>query len=126
MEEVSEEKILEDVKELIKEVKPEYNMSDASLESRRGKYCSGYAYESMFAFGKHGYYWIVFLCAPGSFAYKRITADWVRYYSDLILLSPVVFVKFKCCHKIVKWAVLQDKEENNNDFGPAPSNVEPV
>ncbi|MFZ5645040.1 MAG: hypothetical protein ACOY46_15785 [Bacillota bacterium] len=69
----------------------------------------GFVEESVFSFSKNCCLWVVILCNTGQFAFKEITPDWIKTYSNLILSSPEVFVEFDINHKICAWAVEQDK-----------------
>jgi len=71
---------------------------------------SGCASESIFSFSPCGnYYWIVIICKSGTFAFKHITPDWLRTYSNLILSSTQVYVEWNMNHYITGWSVEQDK-----------------
>ncbi|MDF9408260.1 MAG: hypothetical protein A4E52_00293 [Pelotomaculum sp. PtaB.Bin013] len=95
---------LEEVLESIRSLRPERSIGHYF------KGGSGMVRDSFFTFKHHGhYYWVVFVCGLETFAYKRITPEWIELYSNLILLSPEVFVVWDKEHKIIEWAVEQDK-----------------
>jgi len=95
---------LEEVSEILSELQPQLSME------RGMKTGSGRVSESFFVFNKKGrYFWIVILCGRRTFAFKHITPEWVKIYSNLILSSPRVFVEYNINHYITDWAVEQDK-----------------
>ncbi|MEW6172526.1 MAG: hypothetical protein AB1510_05585 [Bacillota bacterium] len=93
---------IEEILEILGKLKPKGQLA------RHEKTGSGWVCESFFTFGHRGcYYWIVIV--DGTFAFKRITCEWIKLYSNLILLSPYVYVEWDICHMITDWAVLQSK-----------------
>ena len=103
----NDKKVEENVLQLIEKVKPGWGVS------RKPCFAScGYVADSFFSFSDEGYYWIVKLCNESecNYAYKEVSADWIRYYAALILSSAQVFVDYNCQHLIVCWFVTQEKE----------------
>jgi len=109
---------LEEVSEILGQLKPQLSME------RGLKNGSGRVSESFFVFNKKGrYFWIVILCGRGTFAFKHITPEWIKIYSNLILSSPIVFVEWNINHYITDWAVEQDKVCK---YGPKEDKVRAV
>lgn len=99
----------EDVVEVIKKVKPEWNESHLVSERHR---CGGEGFvsASIFTFFKYQYLWIVFLREPPYvFAYKVIYPEWIQAYSRLITSSPIIFVEYDKSHRICGWSAAQEK-----------------
>lgn len=95
---------LEEVLKILGKLKPHFKMT-RHLESG-----SGLVSESYFTFShSENYYWIVILCGTGTFAFKEITPEWIKFYSNLILQSPKVYVEWDINHYITDWAVGQYK-----------------
>lgn len=102
----SMEDYTEDVIKILHECKPDWEPDCKPID------CCGHDFvaESIFVFRDCGYFWITKLCGKKCFAYKKVSADWIKYYANLILLSPVVFVEFDKCRHIRSWQVSQCKK----------------
>jgi len=99
------EEILE-VLENFKEQPKAYNFDfDPGKEGASG---SGFVTDSFFVATKRGIFWIVRL-KGGNFAFMKVTPDWIKFYANIILLSPEIFVEFNKFHRIVLWVAEQDK-----------------
>lgn len=70
---------------------------------------SGFVGESLFTFDKDHSFWLVWLC-NGNFAFKKVTPEWIKLYSNLVLSSSRVVVAYDMNHKIVEWSVEQEKQ----------------
>lgn len=92
----------EEVLQIISKLKPDLKLT------RLDRSGAGWVCLSVFAFSPTGrYYWIVI--ADGAIAFKRITVEWIKVYSNLILSSPDIYVEWDIAHKITAWAALQTK-----------------
>lgn len=118
----SKEDDTEDIINILQECKPDWNPDCKPIDCKCG---SDFVEESFFVFKDTGYFWITKLCTKRGFAFKKITADWVRFYANLILLSPVIFVEFDKKHRIIGWRVIQPKKcpckkdfDRDKDFWP--------
>jgi len=101
--EQQERNLLEEAKKIASQLKPGYKTRDL-LDCG-----SGFVEESILSFSKDSCLWVAILCVTGYFAFKEVTPQWVEAYSNLILLSPQVYVEFDINHKIIAWAVVQEK-----------------
>lgn len=103
--------IVKEVLKVIKDLRPNWNVAQASSYSYGHGYAHGRGFvsESILAFSEHGSFWVCLICDTEDYAYKEISPGWVDYYSNLVLTAPEIWVEFDRCHRIVKWAVMQDK-----------------
>ncbi len=104
------EKMIDDVKDILDKIKANRNGDlEAESEYKSESFdMKGYATESLFAFGRRGYYWIVLV--NNTFAFMRVSADWIETYSNVVLESSGIFVEYCCNHRIKAWAATQAKE----------------
>lgn len=99
------EEMVDDVREIIDRIKSDRKQD---LQAETFDCMEGFATESFFAFGRRCYYWIVFV--NNTFAFMRVSADWIEIYSNVVLESPEIFVEYHCDHRIKAWAAVQTKE----------------
>ncbi|AFV11282.1 hypothetical protein Tph_c10600 [Thermacetogenium phaeum DSM 12270] len=76
---------------------------------KEGASGSGYVTDSFFVATRHKIFWIVRL-QDGGFAFMKVTPEWIKFYGNILLLSPEIFVEFNRFRRIVLWIAEQDKE----------------
>ena len=68
----------------------------------------GFIEDSLFIVRRHKIIWTVILF-DGAIAFKEVSPEWLRIFSEIIVDSPSIFVEFDRCHKIVEYVTHQDK-----------------
>lgn len=85
--------------------------TDPQFSARGAQACDGegFVQESIFFVKKNQIIWIVKLSWPRTFAFKKVSPEFLEVLSEIIVDSPKIFVEFNRHHKIIAWAAIQEK-----------------